>query len=280
MNVNKRLMASAAYPLPSFLVQASGRVSTRVAAIFPVELVVPGSESPDLLVRSVDVGMGGLCVRTLGALDASKVHRIRFSLGRHDLDFKVEVRWQSPPGSVDGPLLGFSFAEMDATSERSLWHFIQERGHELATFLRSCGGLRHLDFQDAIELALTTRIREVERGEFVYGGTGHSPCASIFALFRGNVLLERVHGERSQEIDVVEPGEFFGGIPLIAGCVLSERAVATSPSTLLEFVEYNTNYLLNTKPPLGASLVRATSFHWVQRLSRVLDRLYEKESPE
>jgi len=211
-------------------------------------------------------------------MDVDKVEQLRFTLGRHDLEFDVKVRWRSSPMADEGPLTGFSFDEVDVAAEKALWNFIQERGHELATFLRSCGGLTHLDFQEAIELALTTRIREVERGEIVYGGEGHAPSASIFALFRGSIRLERVNQSRSQEVATVEPSELFGGIPMIAGCSPFERAVATSRSTLLEFVAYNTHYLLSTKPPLAAALIRAASFHWIQRMSHILDRLFDEES--
>ncbi len=221
--------------------------------------------------------MGGLCIRTASMIDAAAVQIIRFRLGRHDLEFRVRWRWSSAIPSGEGRFTGFAFEDLDATSEKALWSFIQERAHEVATFLRSCGGLSHLDFQDALELALTTRIREFECGAIVYGRAGDDPSGSLFALFRGSILLKRVGERRNQEIDIVQPGEFFGGMPTIAGCKPLERAVATSTSTVLEFTECITRCVQNTKPQLGTMLIRAASFDWMQRTARLLDRLYDKE---
>jgi len=260
------------HPITSTLPQVSGRMSTRVAAILPIELILEGSHRNTLPARAVDIGTGGVCVRTASPIDGALVRQIRFKLDRHDLEFMVSCKWSSPVGSSAGPLSGFVFEHVDARSEAALWSFIQARAMDIATFLRTCGGLTELTFQDAIELALATRIRELESGQIVYGGAESEPCGSIFALFRGNVMIERKAKRRNQQATPMESGELFGGLPTIAGCEPLERAVATSDSTLLEFIDYNTGYLLTYKPTLGSALVRAATFHWVKRATQLLDQ--------
>ena len=160
----------------------------------------------------------------------------------------------------------------DIEDGQALWSFIQERGRQLALFLHSCDGLGQLDFQEVFELALTTRLREVEHGQMIYGGAETETSPSILALFRGSVALERASGRRNENFALVKPGELFGGIPMIAGCTPFERAVANKNSTVLEFLGYNVEYLISAKPLVGLALIRAATFHWMQRFSRTLDR--------
>ena len=256
--------------------QASGRMSARVAAIFPVELVLGGSPYTVLPARSLDVGMGGICVSTGSILDGNLVHFVRFKLGRFDLELKVDSCWSSSTGSQAGPQMGFVFQDLVPTAEAAIWNFIQERALEIATFLRTCKGLPNLDFQDSLDLALATRIREVDSGQLVYGSVGDRSSGSIFAVFRGSIMLERATGKRNQEIAEVPSGEFFGGLPVIAGCPPFDRAVATRSSTLLEFLEFSTNYLLVHKPTVGAALTRAAMFHCMKRVTQLLDRTLEE----
>lgn len=267
------------HPLLAVAPRYQGRLDTRVAAVFPVELVMARPQRGSMMARSVDVGMGGICVRTESIIDGNAVEAVRFKLGLYDLEFKVHARWSSATLSDEGPLTGFAFEEVDPKSEATLWGFIQERARELSTFLRTCDGLTDLGFQDALELALTTRLRELECGQVVYGGHETTGCKSIFALFRGSILLERASEKRNQEIARLEPGELFGGTQIIAGCEPIERAIATSRTTLLEFVDYNTEYLMIAKPQLGASLIRAAAFHWMQRTARLLDHTFAVSDP-
>lgn len=262
------------FPRTSATPQASGRVSARVAAIFPVELVLDGSPCSVLHARSLDVGIGGICVRTDSILDGSRIGFVRFKLGRHDLELKVAACWTSSTGSCGGPRIGFVFEKLVPTTEATLWNFIQERALDIATFLRGCRALPDLDFQDALDLALTTRIREVDSGQLVYGSLGNSSSGSIFVVFRGSIMLERATETRNQEVTEVQSGEFFGGLPIVAGSATLDRAVATSSTTLLEFLEYSTNYLLINKPILGAALTRAAMFHCIERMSKLLDRTF------
>lgn len=260
-------------PLSLIAQSPNRRATTRVAAILPVELELTPQDQGVLAARTVDIGMGGICVRTACPIDRNSVRVIRFTLGRDHLEFSVTPRWSSEMMSEEGPLTGFSFDSVDVRSEGALWNFVQERARDLSMFFRSCEGLDQLDFQDSLELALTTRLREVERAQPVYSRTRSD---SIFLLFRGSVALERVSDRGCQEFARVQPGEIFGGLPTIAGCTPFERAVATENSTVLEFLGYNVEYLFGAKPLLGVSLLRAASFHWLRRFSRTLDRFSDQ----
>lgn len=272
------MASSGAFPLSPIALSRSRRVSTRVAATLPVELVL---DSGDVVTaRSVDIGMGGICAKTGPLLDPDTVRFVRLTLGRHQLDLSATARWSSESIDDLGGLTGFLFGSVDTKSEATLWDFIQERGRELALFLRSCDGLHQIDFQDALELALATRLRTRESTELVYGRAGEEASASIFVLFRGAVVLERAQTHRDKQIiSRIKPGEMFGGIPTIAGCVPFERAVAVEDSTILEFVSHSLEYLLSEKPPLGVALLRAASFHWIRRFSETLDRTFAESGP-
>ena len=248
------------------------RVSTRVAAIVPVELEFTPSTYGVLTARSSDIGMNGICVNTASPIERDAVRLVRFTLGRHQLEFSVSARWSSKAISDAGIMTGFIFDAVDANSESALWRFIQERGGQLALFLQTCNGLGQLDFQEAFELAITTRIHELERGQMIYGGAGTETSTSIFALFRGSVALERASGRRNENFALVKPGELFGGIPIIAGCTSFERAIANENSMVLEFLGYNVEYLISAKPRVGLALMRAATFHWMLRFSRILDQ--------
>ena len=250
------------------------RLSMRVAAILPVELVFAGGDV--LAGRSVDIGMGGICVATTSIIDAGAVRGVRLTLGRESLELSATSRWCSKTE----PLAGFLFDLLTSSAEGALWGFIQERGRELAVFLRGCGGLEDLDFQDAFELAQATRVRSLQAEELVYGGTdSEEASSSIFVLFRGTVALERIQGRRNQHIASVKPGELFGGVPAIAGCTPFDRAVAVEDSSVLEFGGYNIEYLITAKPLLGIALLRAATFHWIRRFSETLDRAQLANEP-
>ena len=254
------------------------RMATRVAAIVPVELVFAGSRGGILTARTTDIGTSGLCVKTESPVDGDSIHLVRLKLGRQDLELRVVSRWSSAIGSQVGSLTGLEFEETDARSEAALGRFVQERAMEIGTFLRSCSGFDELGFQEALELAMTTRIREVHSGDIIFGAPSCGGCNSIFVLFRGSILLERNSDRRNQQGISVQPGEFFGGLPLIAGLESTQRAVATGPSTLLEFVDYSTSFLITHKPTLGAALLRATAFHWSNRTQQLLDRSLDASS--
>jgi len=252
------------------------RLSMRVAAILPVDLSL--ATGGVLSARSTDIGMGGICVATTGMMDPGAVRRVRLQVGRHQLEMSVDARWNSTSSMGAGQLTGFVFEGVDQATEAALWDFIQERGRELACFLRTCEGLGHLSFQEGFDLALATRIRTLNAHEVIYGPSDQEAMGSIFALFRGSVVLSPLHGRKGQAIASVRPGELFGGTIAIAACTPFERAVAVGESRVLEFVGYNIEYLLAEKPRVGLTLLRAASYCAMKRFAQTVDLLLSTRS--
>ena len=247
------------------------RMSMRVATILPVELVFSNFAGSVLPAHTVDVGMAGICVQTASIIDPQAVRSVRMTLGDHRFELKVHSRWSSDSLSNDGPLTGLAFDSIDSPTKAALWDCIQQRGQELSTFLGSCDGLDQLPFEETFELALTTRLRNLQSGQLIYDAENQRASESIYALMCGSVLLESGEGRRNQQISDVSPREFFGGLPIIAGCAPFERAVVVENCTILEFLGYNVEYLLRAKPGLGVSLLRAASYHWIRRYAETLD---------
>ncbi len=250
----------------------SRRGTIRVAAMLPVELVFSGASGGAIPARSVDIGMGGMCVQTGSMIDASAIRAVRVSLGDTRVEIGIRSHWSLEFGGNGGPASGLVFESVNEEVRASLWNYIQRRGHDLGMFLSSCIGLDQLNFEEAFELALATRIRQIPAGDLVYRGGDEERSAAICALMEGSVLLEPANGRFNQQISTVGPRELFGGLSVVAGCVPFERAVAVEDSTVLEFSGYGVENLLNTKSYLGVALLRASSFHWMRRFAEVLDR--------
>lgn len=250
----------------------SRRGSVRVAAMLPVELLFTYSADSSIPARSIDIGMGGMCVQTASIVDAEAIRAVRFQMGANRVHFDVGSRWTTELGGNGSPATGLIFDSLDDASRDALWDFIQLRGRDLGLFLSSCEGLDQLNFEEALELALATRLREVAAGDIIYKG-GDAPGASTtYILMSGSAVLEPANGRFSQQIARVRPRELFGGLPVAAGCAPFERAVAVEDCRILEFSGYAVENLLNTKPHLGVCLLRATNFHWMSRFADTLAR--------
>jgi CRP-like cAMP-binding protein len=258
----------------TFIPIRSRRQNMRVAASIPVQLALGTSQYDFLDVTTVDIGMGGICVKTASIIDRTTIRAVRFSLGQQDFSINVESRWGAPGAEGEGLLTGLAFESLDPRFEPGLWRFIQERGGVLGSFIRGCEGLSSLSFQEGLELALETRLREVAAGQIIYGPDATKGGSSIFINFSGAALLERVSDRRHEEIATIHAGAIFGGLPIVAGYPPIERAIAISPVVLLEFDQFNCENMISSKPMLAAALFRAATFHWMCRFSKLLDQTY------
>ena len=250
----------------------SRRGTIRVALALPVELVFSHGTASSIQAIAIDIGMAGMCVQTKSIIDADAIASVRVSLGGTRVSLKVASRWSVELGGSGSPATGLVFEDLDEMRRNALWDTVQQRGLELGAFLTSCEGLDQLNFEESLDLAFATRLREVERGGFVYNGGDEETAAAIRVLLSGGVALEPVNGRFNQQIAIVRPRELFGGLPVVAGCLPFERAVATEKSMVLEFSGYAVENLLNTKPHLGVTLIRAASFHWMRRFADLLSR--------
>ena len=206
----------------------SRRCEIRVATNFPVTLVFSNGASNVIPARSVDIGMGGICVETATIIDYEAVRAVRIPLGKSKIDFDVRPRWSLDLGGSGGPVTGLTFASVDDAKKNALWDLIQERGCELGMFLSGCEGLDQLNFEEALDLALSTRLRIVRRGDLIYTGCDERTAASICLLMSGSVVLEPSMGRMNQRISMVKPREIFGGLPT---CLLYTSDAADESSS-------------------------------------------------
>lgn len=251
----------------------SRRASARVAAMLPVELIFSYGSGNTMPARSIDIGMGGMCIQTSSIIDSQAVDAVRFNLGGNRVGFDVCSPWNIDLGGSGGPATGLVFESLDGPKKDALWDFIQGRGRDLGSFLTSCEGLEQLLFEESLELALATRLREFAAGDLIYRGREEDTSSSISVVMTGSVVLELADGRCNQQISQVGPRELFGGLPIVAGCAPIERAIAIEETRILEFSAYAAENLLNTKPHLGVSLLRAASFHWMRRFAETLERV-------
>jgi len=238
----------------------------RVATAIPVSLEMDSYPAPVLSALTADLGVSGVCVETPAPLDGASVRSVRLSLGDRELDLRVDFKWGSEPLPDKGVLSGFAFEDVSEQDELVLWDFLQTRGRELAYFMRTCTGLQALGFEDAFQLAVSTRLRHATAGQAVY--RPQDACSSsIFALMRGGVVIEEAGalGPR-RHLGNVRQGEVFGAMALMAGCEAFDNAFATEETLIVEFPSYTVEHLVATRPDLGIMLLRSISSEWVGRL--------------
>jgi CRP-like cAMP-binding protein len=97
-----------------------------------------------------------------------------------------------------------------------------------------------------------------------------------FAVAAGAVKLS-IHSpaERETIVDLLEPGQWFGDVPLLSGLPVPYEASTWAPSTLLLMRRSTLRELLAVHPELGAALLR---LNW-ERSARLMDRLVHQAEP-
>ncbi len=246
------------------------RANPRVAAIFDVDLF-DGSVS--LSARAMDIGLGGLCVRTQAVRDTSRVFSVKFRLGMIDVCTAVSTRWISSNSNTGDSLIGLAFEALEPPVEVAIWHFVQERARALASFLLECDGLSSLSLYDALQIGLKTTFREVNAGEIFIDG-GLSPhCRSVFVVYRGTVAVEDASSEYQQPFAILGPNALFGRTPVDVSFAPIERAVAANRSRVLVLASRNLDDLASSRPHVASTLFRALKHHYMKRVANLIRSL-------
>ena len=253
------------------------RVSTRVAAYFPVKLYLEGLPGP-LAARSRDVGPGGICVGTRSPFALSSVQRVAIELPSGPLVLAAEGRWQREIAAEHAMVSGIQFMDPPRAETFTISKFVRDRASELAQFMQEHSDLAGLDVDCAMDLALFTRLREVPAGHRLYcQGKRSDGGESIFVVYRGSVALEvAVDGDDRVRLERVEAGGVFGGLPLVAGVPHVESASTETDSLLLEIDPYTFHFLEWAKPPLARGLTQIVIRKQVLHLSNLITRLAGK----
>lgn len=107
-------------------------------------------------------------------------------------------------------------------------------------------------------------------------GTQSSVPDVWFGVAAGAVALSTQSGRGHQTIvDLLEPGQWFGDVPLLSGLPAPYEARTWAPSTLLLMRRSTLRELLGTRPELGPALLH---LNWCQS-ARLMERITDQREP-
>jgi CRP-like cAMP-binding protein len=250
--------------------RASPRVATSLAARLGFSHL---SGLLDCRIR--DLGTGGACVQTPVPFALTDVERIELRLSDRAVVLRVAGCWQRETLIENAVLTGVRFLDAGERELSALREYLKERAAEIVRFLQTRSEFARLDFEDVMAVALVTRMREARVGAHVCEeGKLRLGDDSVFILMKGSVVLEAAAARALDvELEFVEPGGIFGGLPLIAQMPSPLSAVVARDATLLELDRTAFRYLAQTRPWLAEELRRLVVERNVEQLRGALARL-------
>ncbi len=249
------------------------RVDPRTGADFPVRLYTSEIRG-GLEARSRDLSVGGLCVATATPFAIKAVQRVRLELPGGPLEVAAEGRWQNALPHDDVVMTGLAFVDTPDEVVDRLWDTVLDAAKRFARFIHTRSEIREIGIEGAMGLAQVSRFRNVPAGQTVYRQGPAAPGErSIFLVDRGAVTLRvRVRDVRECDLERLESGALFGGLPLVAGVDHSETAQAEIDSRILELDERAFLYLSRSRPWLAQRLSQAVTCAYARRLHHLLAR--------
>jgi len=252
------------------------RTSPRVALASRVEVEIDGSEVA-AQGASLDLGIGGLCIRLAQAVPLELVTGIRIPNGRRELALRARGAWQRASPTDESYMLGVEFLAPPPGELTALWQLLNQRALELSRFLVDQSEFANTDIDILMDLSLCTRRREFIEGVQIYA-EGAAPWdeSSIFIVAQGSVgLSARGANARAVDLGTVSVGEVFGGVPAVLGIPHVDSAHALTPVQLLEIDSYSLDSLGREKPVVGRTLERAALRHYLRRFPAMLAAMAE-----
>jgi len=255
------------------------RATPRVGADFSVELR-SHALSAALPGRTRDLSVSGACVATATPFDLKSIDQLAIMLPEGEtLLLRCSGSWQREEPAAELMLSGFTFDHPDEQQLDRLWDIVLDSGKYLGRFLCEKTELHELGLEDAMSLSQMTRYKDVPCGHTLYRQDTDEPgCDSIFLVIEGTVNLQvRVRGSREVDFARLESGQFFGGLPILAGVPHAESAVTTRDTRLLEIDRHAFQYIRTARPwlgyRLGAAMLRISTQRMSQIIARVRDHL-------
>lgn len=252
------------------------RATPRVAMDAAVEIHARGHAGA-LSAQLHDLSIGGACIATSVRIDPATIDHLVISFTQGVLQLPARGCWQRDDPSDQRVYTGVTFEGLDAEGEDRLWQIVLDHGRDLAHFLHRHSDLRELGIEEAIGLSQASRRRELVSGSAIYR-QGHEADGedSIFLLLAGRVTLEvRVRDARNVPYATLEPGDLFGGHPLVARTPNPDSAICESDCQLLEIDRDAFRYLRISKPwtaiQLASAVLRVSSV----RLGRMVGAVSE-----
>lgn len=140
-------------------------------------------------------------------------------------------------------------------------------------FLRKIDIFRDLSHGDIEEIDRQTRMTTVRRGQVIY--RQEDSAEGLFLLKRGRVRLSRLSPSgRRLELAVLEPGTFFGEMPLLGVRMRSASAEAIDDSLLCVMSEADVERLVMSKPEVGLRMIEVLGRRLAAAEARLEDFAY------
>lgn len=224
-----------------------------------------------------DIGVGGVCIQTVSPWALQDLRSVSVALGPDEV-LQLEARglWQKDSDIEGTVLTGAQFVDPDASTTARLQKLVHDTAQELATFLQSCAGFRGAGLDEALDLALFSRLRELPPGRYL--SPEKESLESIYFIRSGEVcLLIPELPTWKRFLTKLGPGEMFGGLPLVTGG-RSPVAVACQRATvLLELSGEAFRFLERAKPMLADRLRKEIVGQNMEHFRAAVGRLARKD---
>ena len=258
---------TAAHPLEQ---RSSPRVATWIAA----DVKLSGEGWIGCHLR--DVGTGGACIQTDSPVAVSELRWLEIKLPDGKLKVQVTGCWQREAGPEQAILTGLEFRDLEPGDRKRIEGFVHERLLGLVRFLESSEDLGGLSLDEAMDVALVSRLRSASLGRYVhYAGADDAQDDSVLIVLEGVVGLEiELRGVRVP-VGQVDRGGVLGGIDLVATVDPCVSAVANRDLKLLEIDRNAFGYLRRAKPLVAERIASIVVQHHIHRLHGCIERLVQ-----
>src|SRR5262249_5145069 len=157
-------------------------------------------------------------------------------------------------------------------SGRSVAHDVQTQAQLLykREYLRQIDIFRDLAPEDMHELDEMTRMTTVTKGRIIY--RQEDSAEGLFLLKRGRVRLSRLSpSSKKLELAILEPGTFFGEMPLLGERMRNASAETVDDCTLCVMSQVDIERLVLSKPKVALRMLEVLGRRLAQSEARLED---------
>lgn len=222
-----------------------------------------------------DIGSGGACLQTAGPIDLASLRRLRFMLHDGPVELEVSGCWQREAPLESALFSGVRFESPSEDVVERIADYVNKVAFQLGRFVRTESELGDLDLDEALDFALSSRLRHAAPATYIYrGDPAGAGEEAVYVVLQGCVALEAYpKGRLRLEIARIERGGVFGGIGLLARAGTRLSAVACDEVVLLELDHTAFRYLDSAKPSVARRISETVITKGLLQLHSYVDRL-------
>ena len=140
-------------------------------------------------------------------------------------------------------------------------------------YLHKIDLFRDLSHDEMETLVKMTRMTTVEKGSTIY--RQDDKAQGLFLLKTGRVRLSRIGpGGKKLELAILEPGTFFGEMPLLGERMRNAYAEAAEDCLLCVMSQYDIEQLVLRNPQVGLRMIEVLSLRLAAGEARLEDLAY------